>query len=130
MMPKTIERWHQLIKEQDVAGLDGILADDVVFHSPVVHTPQEGKQITTLYLTAAFHVLAGDDFQYVREVYGEHDAILEFSTTIGDIHINGVDLIHWNDEGQISDFKVMLRPLKAVNLVHRMMGQMLHKSKD
>ena len=129
MIPNTMKQWHKLIEEQNVAGLDGILADEVVFHSPIVHTPQEGKRITTFYLTAAFHVLAGDDFRYVREVYGEHDAVLEFMTTIDGISINGVDMIRWNDEGQIIDFKVMIRPLKAVNLVHRMMGQMLQRMK-
>ena len=128
-MPDTIKQWHKLIEKQDVAGLDAILADEVVFHSPIVHTPQKGKPITTLYLTAAFHVLAGEAFQYVREVYGEHDAVLEFTTTIDGIHVNGVDMIRWNDEGQIIDFKVMIRPLKAVNLIHRMMGQMLHRMK-
>lgn len=127
--PPTIQTWHKLIHEQDVAGLDAILADDVVFYSPVVHTPQKGKMITKLYLTAAFHVLAGDDFSYVREVYGANDAVLEFETVIDGIFINGADLIHWNESGQIDSFKVMLRPLKAVNLVHRMMGQMLHQMK-
>lgn len=129
MIPDIMKQWHKLIQEQDVAGLDGILADEVVFHSPIVHTPQEGKPITTFYLTAAFHVLAGDDFRYVREVYGEHDAVLEFMTMIDGISINGVDMIRWNDEGQITDFKVMIRPLKAVNMIHRMMGQMLNKMK-
>lgn len=128
-IPNTIKRWHTLIGEQNVAGLDEILADTVVFHSPVVHTPQEGKAITKLYLTAAFHVLAGDDFAYVREVYGANDAVLEFKTVIDGVSINGVDLIHWNEAGQIDEFKVMLRPLKAVNLVHRMMGQMLQQMK-
>ena len=125
MMPNTIKRWHKLIEEQNVAGLDRILADNVVFHSPVVHTPQKGKSITTFYLTAAFHVLAGDDFRYVREVYGEHDAVLEFMTTIDGIQINGVDMIRWNGDNQIIDFKVMIRPLKAVNKIHQMMGAML-----
>ena len=126
-VPPTIERWHKLIKNQNSAGLDEILADEVIFHSPVVHTPQVGKPITMLYLTAAFHVLGGENFQYLREVYGSHDAILEFKTEIDGIHINGVDLIHWNDNGQIVDFKVMVRPLKAVNKLHQMMGEMLNR---
>ena len=126
MTPNTIAKWHEIIQNQTVAKLDEILADDVVFHSPVVHTPQEGKFITTLYLTAAAHVLGGDGFSYVREVYGANDAVLEFETEIDGIHINGVDMIRWNDDEQIIDFKVMLRPLKAVNKVHQMMGAMLN----
>jgi len=101
------------------------LADDVLFHSPVVHTPQAGKKITAIYLTAASHLLGGEKFTYVREVYGERDAILEFESTLDDIHVNGVDMIRWNDDGQIVDFKVMVRPLKAVNKIHHMMGAML-----
>ncbi len=128
--PETIQIWHKLITTKNVAGLEDILAEDVVFHSPVVHTPQEGKKITKLYLTAAFHVLGGEDFTYVREVYGGNDAILEFTKELDGIHLNGVDMIRWNDEGKIVDFKVMIRPLKAVNKIHQMMGAMLNQIKD
>ncbi|MEM7535253.1 MAG: nuclear transport factor 2 family protein [Chloroflexota bacterium] len=124
-IPAVIQTWHEIIKTRDPADLDTILADEVVFHSPVVHTPQVGKQITMLYLSAAAQVLGGEQFEYVREVYGEHDAILEFETDLDGIHLNGVDMIRWNDDGQIVDFKVMVRPLKAVNKVHQMMGAML-----
>jgi DNA-dependent RNA polymerase auxiliary subunit epsilon len=92
-----------------------------------VHTPQEGKPITTLYLTAAFEVLAGDQFSYVREVIAENDAVLEFVTEIDGVHINGVDLIRWNDAGKIVDFKVMVRPLKAVTMLQEKMFAMLQK---
>ncbi len=121
----AIESWHQLIRERDVAGLDEILADDAVFHSPVVHTPQQGKALTKLYLSAAIMVLGSSNFEYVREVIGESDAVLEFTAEINGIVINGVDMVHWNDEGKIDDFKVMIRPLKAVNLLHGLMKQML-----
>ena len=127
MQSATIDQWHQLIKNSDAAGLDNILAEDVVFHSPVVHTPQEGKAITTLYLAAAFEVLAGDKFSYVREVIAENDAVLEFVTEIDGVHINGVDLIRWNDAGKIIDFKVMVRPLKAVTMLQQKMFEMLQK---
>ncbi|MFT6556657.1 nuclear transport factor 2 family protein [Sneathiella sp.] len=125
MIQKTIENWHELLKTKDVAGLDAILHDDVVFHSPVVHTPQKGKQITTLYLAAAFNVLNGDDFKYLREVIGEREAVLEFQTVIDGITLNGVDMISCDENGLITDFKVMVRPLKAVNLIHQKMGEML-----
>ena len=127
MMQKTIDHWHRIIRDKDVAGLDAILHEDVVFHSPVVHTPQEGKQITTLYLAAAFNVLNGDDFKYLREVIGEKDAVLEFQTVIDGITLNGVDMISCDENGLITDFKVMVRPLKAINLIHAKMGEMLNK---
>ncbi|MCK7511343.1 MAG: nuclear transport factor 2 family protein [Desulfobacterales bacterium] len=129
MIENTIATWHKLVDARDAAGLDNILAEQVVFHSPVVHTPQVGKPITTLYLTAALHVLNNDTFKYLREVISGNHAVLEFQTVIDGISINGVDMITWGEDGRIIDFKVMLRPLKAVNLVHKMMGEMLQKIK-
>ena len=129
MIENTIEAWHKLVEARDAAGLDNILAENVVFHSPVVHTPQEGKSITKLYLTAALHVLNNDTFKYLREVISGNNAVLEFSTVIEGITINGVDMISWGADGRITDFKVMIRPLKAINLVHRMMGDMLQSIK-
>jgi hypothetical protein len=96
-----------------------------VFHSPVVHSPQRGKQLATLYLTAAVHVFGNDTFHYVREVVGSRDAVLEFQVEVDGITVNGVDMIRWNDAGKITDFKVMLRPLKAINLMHQKMAAML-----
>ena len=125
MRISTIVEWHHLIAHRDVRGLDAILADDAVFHSPVVHLPQAGKALTRAYLAAAFSVLGNDSFRYVREVVGERDAVLEFVAEVEGIHVNGVDMIRWNDEGRIVDFKVMLRPLKAVNLIHQKMAAML-----
>ncbi len=127
MTHTPIPSWHRLVETRDSVGLDTLLDDSVVFHSPVVHTPQVGKAITRLYLMAAFGVLLNDTFRYVREIVGEHDASLEFVVEIDDIHINGVDLIRWNDAGRIVDFKVMLRPLKAVNWVHQKMAAMTQK---
>ncbi|WP_426415380.1 nuclear transport factor 2 family protein [Aestuariirhabdus sp. LZHN29] len=127
MIEQTLERWHQLLESKNPAGLQSLLADDVVFHSPVVHSPQHGKAITSMYLMAAMQVLANPSFRYLREVASGQDAMLEFETEINGIHINGVDMIRCNEAGQIIDFKVMLRPLKAVNLVHQMMGQLLPK---
>jgi ketosteroid isomerase-like protein len=129
MIKNTIEAWHKLVEIRDAEGLDNILADNVVFHSPVVHTQQIGKPITKLYLTAALHVLNNNTFKYLREVSSGNNAILEFSTVIEGITINGVDMITWGADGRITDFKVMIRPLKAINLVHRMMGEMLQKIK-
>lgn len=125
MAVNPIEAWHQLLKQRDVKGLDALLDDDAVFHSPVVHTPQVGKSITKRYLAAAFHVFFNDSFHYVRELRSDHDAMLEFELELDGIHINGVDMIKWNEAGRITEFKVMLRPLKAVNLIHQKMAAML-----
>jgi hypothetical protein len=125
MTTHPLERWHQLVAERSAAGLDDLLADDVVFYSPVVHTPQVGKPITTMYLAAALHVFGNDAFRYVREVVGDRDAVLEFLVEIDGISVNGVDMIRWNEGGQITEFKVMLRPLKAVNLIHEKMAALL-----
>jgi hypothetical protein len=126
-MNTNLETWHQVIFNQDKIKLLEILADDVVFHSPVVHTPQKGKQLTYLYLSAAFVVFFNDTFKYVREVVNETETLLEFEVEIDGILVNGIDMISWNDEGKITSFKVMLRPLKAVNLIHAKMGEILLK---
>ena len=127
MTPSALAAWHELVRTHDPAGLDALLADDAVFHSPVVHTPQVGKAITTLYLAAAFKVFCNESFRYVREIAGPHDAALEFQVEIDGIAVNGLDLIKWNDAGRIVEFKVMIRPLKAVNLIHQKMAAMLQK---
>lgn len=121
----ALTRWHQVLQQRNVAGLDDLLADDVVFQSPVVHTPQRGRRITAQYLAAAFQVFSDPSFRYVREVVGGHDAVLEFQVEIDGIAVNGVDMITWNDAGRITEFKVMLRPLKAINLIHQKMGELL-----
>jgi hypothetical protein len=120
-----IKTWHRLVEERDVQGLDALLADEAVFHSPVVHTPQVGKPITKKYLGAAFHVFFNESFRYVRELQGDRDAVLEFQVKLDGIEVNGVDMIKWNDAGKITEFKVMLRPLKAVNLIHQKMAEIL-----
>ncbi|HET9191035.1 MAG TPA: nuclear transport factor 2 family protein [Rudaea sp.] len=125
MPSDPIAAWHRILAARDARGLDALLADDVIFHSPVVHKPQVGKAITTMYLAAAFAVFGNESFRYVREVRADRDAVLEFELEIDGVAINGVDMIQWNEDGRITGFKVMLRPLKAVNLVHEKMAAML-----
>ena len=121
----VIEAWHRLVQSRNAASLSELLADDVVFHSPVVHTPQRGRQLTELYLRAALKVFFNDSFRYVRELVDGNNAVLEFVVEMDGIAVNGVDMISWNEQGKIVDFKVMLRPLKAINLIHEKMGRML-----
>jgi SnoaL-like domain len=120
-----IDAWHRLVQERNPRGLDALLDADVVFLSPVVHTPQRGRQVATMYLAAAFHVLVNPTFRYVREIVGDRDAMLEFETEVDGVMVNGVDIIKWNDARRIVEFKVMLRPLKAINLIHQRMAAML-----
>lgn len=125
MTEHPLETWHRLVRTHDPSGLDALLAEDAVFHSPIVHTPQRGRTLASLYLSAAFHVFFNPTFSYVRQIVGPSDAMLEFQTEIDGIVVNGVDLIKWNESGQIVDFKVMVRPLKAINLIHQRMAAML-----
>ena len=124
-MTHPIDAWHEFVHSRDVGLLEKLLADDVVFHSPVVHTPQRGRAITLLYLRGAMQVLGTPTFRYEREIRGERDALLEFVTEIDGITVNGVDLIRWDDAGRIVDFKVLVRPLKAINVLHQKMGELL-----
>ena len=123
----NVERWHAAVRGKSAALLGELIADDAVFESPVVHTPQQGKAITVIYLTAALHVLNNDSFRYVREWRSPNSAVLEFETVCEGITINGVDMIEWNAKGQIVHFKVMVRPLKAINKLHELMARMLQR---
>ena len=122
---EALERWHEVVRTRNPALLNQVLAEDAVFHSPILFKPQQGRDLVALYLTGAMHVIANPSFRYVREVVGDLDAVLEFETVIDDVHVNGVDMITWNDQGRISDFKVMVRPLKAINKVWEKMAAML-----
>ena len=125
-----IKRWHEVIENgSEPAALAAIMRDDAVFHSPVVHTPQRGKAIVVAYLSAAGKTLGNDSFQYLREVIDGKTAVLEFQTEMEGIQVNGIDMITYDDDGMITDFKVMVRPLKAVNKVWEMMGRQLEKQK-
>jgi hypothetical protein len=138
MIESVVARWHSFLRGELPGGLDGLLDDEVVLYSPIVFTPQRGKQITSLYLQAAVQTFVGSDstsssgptdgggrFRYTKTLVGEDTSILEFETTMKGKYVNGVDIIRCNDEGRIIEFRVMIRPLQAVNLVHQQMGAML-----
>ncbi len=137
MIEQVIDRWHRHLKGDLPGGLDALLHPDVVFYSPVVFTPQRGREITKLYLSAASQVLPGEapsagvvestdgKFHYVKEILDGNHAVLEFETTVGDITVNGIDMITCDDEGMITEFKVMIRPKKAMEAVHAQMKAML-----
>jgi hypothetical protein len=138
MIEHVVAQWHAYLRGELAGGLDELLDDEVVFYSPIVFTPQRGKQITSLYLQAAAQTFPGDaapsnpdgtvpsvSFHYTKTVLGDDTAILEFETTMEGKYVNGVDIIRCNDEGRIVEFRVMIRPLQAVNLVHQQMAAML-----
>jgi hypothetical protein len=122
---QVVERWHRHLAGELPEGLAGLLADDVVFYSPVVYTPQRGKEITTLYLEAAKQSLPGDggagSFRYTKQVVAGDLAVLEFETTVDGKYVNGVDILRCDDDDRIVEFRVMIRPLQAVDAVHRQM---------
>ena len=124
---RALDRWHQMMEQGSSEGLMELLHEDCVFWSPVVHTPQRGRAISYAYLAAAQQVF-NQDFHYVREVVQGDHAILEFECVMDDVKINGVDMITVQGD-QIIDFKVMVRPLKAVNAVWKQMGEMLEQLK-
>jgi SnoaL-like domain len=125
-----VEQWHALVRAHNPSGLDELLADDAIFISPIVHTAQRGKAITKAYLSAAFVVFFNPSFRYVREIVGPSDAMLEFETEIDGVLVNGVDIIKWNSAGKIVEFKVMVRPLKAITIIHERMAAMLAAGKQ
>ena len=141
MIEKCMEDWHKHLSGDLPGGLDELLAEDVVFYSPIVFSPQKGKDITKLYLMAAANTFTGDGekheasgesepFRYAKEVMSGNSAVLEFETRMGGKYVNGVDIITCNDRGKIIEFKVMIRPLQAVNLMHQRMAAMLEKMKE
>ena len=123
------KRYHYCLNDEDRARLpfyDALVTElEAVFHSPVVHSPQHGRKLVVMYLSAAFKVFINPSFRYVREIVGPHDAMLEFETEIDGVLVNGVDIITWNDAGLVTAFKVMLRPLKGINVIHQKMGELL-----
>ena len=127
---KGLARWHTVIENgSSPEELAAIIREDAVFHSPVVHTPQQGRKLVVAYLAAAGQTLGNDSFTYVRELVDGDNAMLEFTTEMDGIHVNGVDIIRFDEDGMIADFKVMVRPLKAVNKVWERMAAMLEAMK-
>jgi len=125
MRMTALDQWRDYMKSHDHKALWDLLHPDAVFESPVVHTPQRGREITFKYLATAGKVLGGPSFRYVGEWRSDNGAVLEFENEIEGITINGVDIITFADDGRITRFKVMVRPLKAINLLHRLMGEQL-----
>lgn len=141
MIEQVVEAWQAHLRGEYPGGLDRLLDDEVVFYSPIVFTPQRGKAVTALYLEAASQTFPGDHgavspaggdpppggFRYTKSVMAGDTAVLEFETTMDGRYVNGVDIIRCNDQGRIVEFRVMIRPLQAVELVHRRMAAMLEQ---
>ena len=149
MIESVVEAWldivHGKVAGDVVASIDALLSDDVVFYSPVVFTPQKGKAVTKLYLAAAGASLAGESsdaprdggddgngggFRYTKKILSGNQAMLEFETSVAGKYVNGVDIIECDDSGKIVEFRVMIRALQAINMVHAQMGAMLKQMQD
>ncbi|MEQ9426925.1 MAG: nuclear transport factor 2 family protein [Cyclobacteriaceae bacterium] len=127
-MNSPIPKWHHAVDNMDKSILDEILDKNCVFYSPILFKPQEGKTLTKMYLTAAFHVFQeAGNFHYIKTVEQGNNAVLEFNATIDGIVIDGVDIITWNDRGIITEFKVMLRPFRAIEKLGEKMKTQISK---
>ena len=124
---KPIEKWHEIVESGESEKLSDLIDNDCIFFSPVVFSPQEGKELTIKYLSAAALVFGDESFKYTKEIVNENNACLDFELELDGIKINGVDLISWNEENKINEFKVLIRPLKGVQLIHQLMGGTLDK---
>ena len=124
----ALQKWHEIVKAQSLDGLKDLLTEDATFYSPIIHTPQVGRDLVLMYLGAAAQMLFNGTFEYLKECEGDHCAILEFQAVVDGLTINGVDIITWDDEQKIDSFKVMVRPLKATNMLHAKMIEMLETS--
>ena len=127
-MPETIAAWHRVVEAKDPALLDALLAEDCVFRSPAVHTPQEGKELTTTYLAAAIVVL-GPTLSYRREWYAEDSAVLQFEAELDGLTVDGIDMITWGEDGRITEFAVMVRPVKALHKLMELMAAELFRDR-
>ena len=126
---ELITKWHEAVSTRNYQLLEEILDDTVTFYSPVTFTPQKGKAITKIYLSAAAEVFEGNSFSYVRQLIKESEASLEFELELDGVKVNGVDLITWNSDKKITEFKVFVRPLQGVNVLHQKMRVMLESMK-
>ena len=124
-MPPVIERWLRVIETGQTAQLDDMLAEDAVFYSPAVFTPQRGRATAVAYLRAAEHMFSGTGFHYVEKWIGADSAVLHFAAEVDGLSVEGIDMIHWNDDGEITSFKVMIRPFKALEKVISKMAELL-----
>jgi len=123
-LPAPVAAWHSIAASRDPAGLADLLADDVVFRSPAVHSPQLGKQLTTAYLSAAVVVL-GPTLDYKRQWYAERNAVLEFEAELDGLTVHGIDMLEWNDEGRLVEFTVMVRPVRGLEkLIEKMAAEL------
>lgn len=127
MSTDPLARWHELVRSREARALDDLLSDDVVFLSPAVHTPQVGRSLAGAYLRAALDVLGNESFRYLSEWRGERSAVLEFACTLDGYQVNGVDIVRWNEAGKITEFKVMVRPVKGLQALIARMAERLQR---
>jgi len=128
MIPKPLAAWHAAVSAQDLAPFEALLRQDAVFLSPALHTPQVGRDLVAMYLRGAMMVLGNESFRYVDEWVGEHSAVLEFQGKVDGLEVNGVDILRWDDDGRVTEFKVMVRPFKGLTALMEAMKKLLTAS--
>ncbi|AIG01212.1 polyketide cyclase [Pseudomonas fluorescens] len=121
----TLQRWHAMLAAADLTALPELLAPQAVFRSPMAHTPYPGAPVVSMILNTVSTVF--EDFQYHRELASAdgHNVMLEFSARVGDKQLKGIDLIRFNEQGQIIEFEVMVRPLSGLQALGDEMGRRL-----
>jgi hypothetical protein len=121
-LPKrTLDGWHRFVATGDQDPLPPLLSEHIVFRSPFVQSPIPGRTATLLVLTTVVQIF--ENFRYHRTfIGGSHDAALEFSANIGKWQLKGIDLIKFNEAGEMIEFEVMIRPIKALQALGEEMG--------
>ena len=122
-MASAVDLWHQCI--ENAALNPEMMTEEVVFYSPYVYTPIKGKKNVSRYLEAAGMVFLNSDFRYIEEIIGNNQACLVFEATINDLYVNGVDFLIWNDQQQLTEIRVFIRPFEALNLIKEFMVKYL-----
>lgn len=127
MTHPVIQRWLEVIESGRTDELDDMLTEDAVFYSPAVFTPQRGRATAVAYLRAAEYMFRDTGFHYVEKWYGDNSAVLHFAAEVDGLSLEGIDMLHWNDDGKITSVKVMIRPFKALQGVIGKMAELLRR---
>ncbi|PIE70114.1 MAG: hypothetical protein CSA22_09515 [Deltaproteobacteria bacterium] len=118
-----LEQWHDIVFNRNLSALEEILAPDVEFHSPFMWKPKNTRLEAVAILSTVIEVF--ENFTYHRELTPDHRWALEFSANVGEKSLKGIDLIEFNDKGQISRFEVFIRPMNGLMALGEAMGRRL-----
>jgi hypothetical protein len=118
---RTLEGWHRFVASGDAAILRPLLAEDIVFRSPIVQSPIPGRAATLLVLSTVAQIF--ENFTYHRTFVADtHNAALEFAANVGKWQLKGIDLVKFNERGEMIEFEVMIRPIKGLQALAEEIG--------